>query len=207
MSSFLASVFLSKLFAALSLLGAICSTCVTRYQIKTQKGDLPKDPYVSETLAQNYVLLPLTVLIHALYACICNRQESGHLRQQTWNYDDIVAIIIGFLGVILRAYSMRTLGKYFTFQVGIRKDHKLITCGPYQYVRHPSYTGFILANLALLYFYGIRNRWIWTLLICSSTIKAYARIVNEEKVLKQEFGDQWIKYCRSTPYVLVPGII
>lgn len=36
---------------------------------------------------------------------------------------------------------MEALGNLFTFEVMIRKNHKLITDGPYAYLMHPSYTG------------------------------------------------------------------
>lgn len=40
-----------------------------------------------------------------------------------------------------RLWAMKTLGEFFTFEVVIRKNHQLITTGPYKYLMHPSYTG------------------------------------------------------------------
>lgn len=55
------------------------------------------------------------------------------------------AILIGTtlmcIAAGIRVVSYRYLGPYFTFQLSIKKDHRLITDGPYAIVRHPSYTG------------------------------------------------------------------
>ncbi|GAW00659.1 ICMT-domain-containing protein [Lentinula edodes] len=47
-------------------------------------------------------------------------------------------------------HCYRTLGQLFVFELRIQKDHRLITEGPYAYVRHPSYTGLILTIIALV---------------------------------------------------------
>ncbi|KAF9644887.1 hypothetical protein BDM02DRAFT_829359, partial [Thelephora ganbajun] len=39
----------------------------------------------------------------------------------------------------LRLFSFRTLGRHFTYQLAILPSHKLVTTGPYAYIRHPSY--------------------------------------------------------------------
>ena len=36
---------------------------------------------------------------------------------------------------------MATLGAYFTYQVKIQTDHRLIETGPYRRIRHPGYLG------------------------------------------------------------------
>jgi len=44
-------------------------------------------------------------------------------------------------GLALRWYSIGYLGRYFTVDVSISAEHKLVDSGPYHYVRHPTYTG------------------------------------------------------------------
>lgn len=57
-----------------------------------------------------------------------------------------------FIGTFMSAFGgyirwscYRTLGRFFTFEMSIRDDHKLVTNGPYAWVRHPGYTGVLLA--------------------------------------------------------------
>jgi protein-S-isoprenylcysteine O-methyltransferase Ste14 len=53
--------------------------------------------------------------------------------------------VCGFLLTVLGGYvrfrCYRELGHLFTFEMSIRKDHRLITIGPYSIVRHPGYAG------------------------------------------------------------------
>src|SRR5215471_16918896 len=52
-------------------------------------------------------------------------------------------------GITIRWVAIHTLGKYFTGTVVIKTDHRLIQTGIYKYVRHPAYTGALLAHLGL----------------------------------------------------------
>ncbi|WP_160138710.1 methyltransferase family protein [Chryseobacterium sp. c4a] len=99
-------------------------------------------------------------------------------------------------GFILRVSAIRNLGKFFTMDLSIRKDHQLITTGVYKFIRHPSYTGIIigLAGIGLTL-----NNWIS---LCFGTILFFMafnkRISNEERGLVNCFGDEYIQYQKKT---------
>ncbi|KAL4242329.1 Protein-S-isoprenylcysteine O-methyltransferase, partial [Abortiporus biennis] len=77
--------------------------------------------------------------IHALFyqSCVPNSSISPIGLTPTFL---IGAAFINF-GGYYRLWCYRALGRYFTFQLSIRRDHKLITNGPYAFVRHPAYLG------------------------------------------------------------------
>jgi hypothetical protein len=52
-------------------------------------------------------------------------------------------------GIALRWYSIWYLGRFFTVDVAIAAGHRLIDTGPYRRIRHPAYTGELLAFLGL----------------------------------------------------------
>lgn len=54
------------------------------------------------------------------------------------------------LGGFIRYQCYRELGRLFTFEMAIRKDHRLITSGPYSIVRHPAYTGVLLTVVGIV---------------------------------------------------------
>jgi len=57
--------------------------------------------------------------------------------------------VVILLGVALRWYAIRVLGRFFTRNVAIREDQEIIRAGPYRYVRHPSCSGYLLVALSL----------------------------------------------------------
>ena len=56
-----------------------------------------------------------------------------------------IGLVILLAGLVLRGWSIKTLGTYFTASVKVSPDQPVITAGPYRVLRHPSYTGLLLA--------------------------------------------------------------
>ncbi|KAF8996836.1 hypothetical protein BDQ17DRAFT_904953 [Cyathus striatus] len=109
----------------------------------------------------------------------------------------LLGSLINLIGVLLRIMCFNTLGRFFTFEVGLHKDHELITSGPYKVVRHPSYTGVLLIYIGCL-FVLYSCAWIPTFgwaavlgVICLSISIAFRRVVVEDEMLKKEFGAEW----------------
>src|SRR5437763_11578167 len=58
-------------------------------------------------------------------------------------------VVLFIAGLLLRWWAIITLGRFFTVDVTIEKDHELVERGPFRMVRHPSYTGVLLAFVGL----------------------------------------------------------
>jgi protein-S-isoprenylcysteine O-methyltransferase Ste14 len=117
-----------------------------------------------------------------------------------------VALIAGgfmyFSGIGLTLWGRQALGKYHnvstTLGVQLFADHKLITTGPFAYVRHPMYLGFWMAVLGGLLLY---RTWTMALfLLCAPVFIKRAR--REEEALVTEFGDEYEAYRRRVPAFL-----
>ena len=114
-----------------------------------------------------------------------------------------LAVLLEIGGVALRIWAIRHLGRFFTVDVGIQHGHEVIQDGPYRFVRHPSYSGSVLAlaGLGCLTF-----NWLGLILIVVCTLWAYAlRIPVEEKVLFAEFGQKYADYAARTKR-LIPWV-
>jgi protein-S-isoprenylcysteine O-methyltransferase len=106
-------------------------------------------------------------------------------------------------GIALRWYAIVYLGRFFTVNVAIAADHRLIDSGPYRYVRHPSYTGALMAFLGLGLTLG---NWASLALLLAAPLLVFQRRMNvEESALIQAFGAQYQDYMRRTKRLL-PGI-
>ena len=106
-------------------------------------------------------------------------------------------------GLALRWYAIVHLGRFFTVNVSIAADHRLIDTGPYRIVRHPSYTGALMAFLGL----GLCiANWASLLSLLVPICLVFLRRIHvEEAVLLQALGDQYRDYMRRTKR-LIPAL-
>ena len=115
----------------------------------------------------------------------------------------ISGIAVMLLGTALRWASILTLKNYFTVNVTILENHKIVRHGLYKYLRHPSYTGLLLRYLGIGL--GMGN-WLSVVLIFLPLLGAVLyRIRVEERALKQAFGRQYEEYAKNTVR-LIPGV-
>jgi protein-S-isoprenylcysteine O-methyltransferase len=115
----------------------------------------------------------------------------------------MAGIVLILAGIALRWFAIYWLGRWFTVNVAIAADQQLIDTGPYRYVRHPSYTGALLAFLGI----GLCIGKIISLLIIMLPVVAVFswRIHVEEAVLAHAFGARWQAYAARTRR-LIPGV-
>lgn len=112
-------------------------------------------------------------------------------------------VVLFALGIALRWYSILHLGRFFTVDVAIAADHRVVDDGPYRWVRHPSYSGAILAFAG----YGICvGNWLSLALVVVPVSWAFVRRIEvEEEALTAALGEAYRAYAARTRR-LVPGI-
>ncbi|MDQ2825318.1 MAG: isoprenylcysteine carboxylmethyltransferase family protein [Verrucomicrobiota bacterium] len=108
----------------------------------------------------------------------------------------LIGLVLFVGGIILRWYSIVHLGRFFTVDVSIAKEHRVVDSGPYRFIRHPSYTG------ALLAFAGIGlslGNWLSIVFMTLPITFAFLwRIRIEERALIDALGDDYRVYLRRT---------
>jgi protein-S-isoprenylcysteine O-methyltransferase len=113
-----------------------------------------------------------------------------------------LVLLLGGLG--FRWVSILTLGRLFTVDVAIHKDHPLVETGLYRYIRHPSYAGLLLAFLGLGVYFA---NWLSIVaLLVPITLAVVNRVVKEERVLLASLGAPYAAYCERTKR-LIPGVL
>jgi protein-S-isoprenylcysteine O-methyltransferase Ste14 len=115
----------------------------------------------------------------------------------------ILGLSVAWLGMAVRAWSVRALGEFFTVDVTVAADQRVIDDGPYALVRHPSYTGMLMAILG----FGIAlDSWGAVAAALFLPLAAVViRIRHEETMLRRELGEPYEAYAKRTAR-LVPGI-
>jgi len=107
-----------------------------------------------------------------------------------------LGIFFIILGVALRWYAIRTLGRFFTRDVAVSPDQQVVQRGPYRLIRHPAYSGTFLTMLGV----GLAMaNWasLVALLVCVFAGHFY-RVRIEEKALIHTLGQPYIEYMRRT---------
>jgi protein-S-isoprenylcysteine O-methyltransferase len=116
----------------------------------------------------------------------------------------LLALVLILAGLAVRWLAILTLGRFFTVDVAIQTDHRVVQAGPYRFVRHPSYSGLLLAFLGLGVFFG---NWLsLVVLLVPITLAVVNRVVKEERLLLAALGASYAEYCAHTKR-FIPGIL
>jgi protein-S-isoprenylcysteine O-methyltransferase len=120
----------------------------------------------------------------------------------------ILGIGLGLLlaGLALRLTAILTLRRFFTTRVTIHHEHELIRHGVYRRVRHPSYTGLLMAFLGMGLAFVAYGCWLSFFALLAPVLAALGyRISVEERAMREAFGAAYVEYCRRTNR-LVPWV-
>ncbi|KAF7791498.1 hypothetical protein EIP86_002514 [Pleurotus ostreatoroseus] len=110
------------------------------------------------------------------------------------------------------------MDRFFTWDLAIKDDHKLITSGPYSVVRHPGYIAAAMIGVGTLLCHfgtgswfisygGLETFWgkifafAWSSLVVFTPTMLCSRVNVEDEVLHKQFGKIWEDYARRTPYL------
>ena len=140
------------------------------------------------------IFLQFASIILAFLSIPNNIWRIGHL--QISIACNVIGICLLFIGLSIRIFSMNKLGKYYSTLLFTNEDHKLITTGIYKYIRHPIYLG------DMLFYFGIgislSNYIIILVLLLSSSTAYIIRMNQEEKMMIEGFGNEYVVYCSKT---------
>jgi protein-S-isoprenylcysteine O-methyltransferase Ste14 len=104
--------------------------------------------------------------------------------------------LVGLVALITFFWVLRSLGQNFSTSLTINKDQTLVTRGPYQWVRHPMYTSFVL--LWVGYFLLSANWFIGLTGVLGFVWAIVVRTPKEEQMMINRFGDEYISYIKRT---------
>lgn len=111
----------------------------------------------------------------------------------------IGGVVFTYLGLPLTIWSRARLGRYWSGVVALKQDHRLIQAGPYRVVRHPLYSGIILAAIGMVFCVTTWSSLLGTaaLLTCFER-----RAHKEDALLASEFGAEFEAYRQRTGRLL-----
>jgi protein-S-isoprenylcysteine O-methyltransferase Ste14 len=130
------------------------------------------------------------------------RSRSGELT--LWRTPDVIAwamVGLAIAGFLFTWWARIHLGRLWSSSVSRKAEHHIVDTGPYRIVRHPIYTGIILASAATALQRGTAQAWLGMSVM---TLGWYIKARLEERFLRDELGaDAYGAYARRVP-MLVP---
>ncbi|KAJ6570336.1 hypothetical protein B0H10DRAFT_2108532 [Mycena sp. CBHHK59/15] len=135
----------------------------------------------------------------------------------------VLGVVAVVFGASIRLSCFRALGAFFTFELSIHPQHRLITSGLYSYVRHPAYTGSLMIIAGLAFSHLSPGSWLWEcgplhLAPCSGPLVGavwwlwtlgigLSRVEAEDKQMRALFPQEWDAYAEKAPWWFIPRVV
>jgi len=111
----------------------------------------------------------------------------------------ILGVVLTWLGIALAIWARYHLGQYWSARVTIKEDHQLIRSGPYAQLRHPIYSGILLATIGTALTIGEWGCLLGIVLVLTGfSLKA----MKEENMLAEQFGGAFEEHRKHTGFLI-----
>ena len=145
-------------------------------------------------------VLPLILAVGLLWS---DRVPVAFLNERAYPWapwEFWIGVLMTALGLLFTVWARVYLGRNWSAVVTIKRGHELIDTGPYSLVRHPIYTGLLVAFVGSAI---ARGEWRGVLAVLITWAALWRKLRFEEGWMIQRFGEQYIAYSRRVP-ALVP---
>lgn len=112
-----------------------------------------------------------------------------------------IGVVLCSAGISFAIWARIHLGANWSYIPAVKEGHELITSGPYRIVRHPIYTGILVAMLGS----ALVSGWPWLIILIFIGVMFVWRVKVEEELMTQLFPQQYPEYKKGTK-ALIPLI-
>jgi len=153
----------------------------------------------AESVAQRLLtILPMVLAFELLFS---RSLRIWPLRLRFLPAEDWIAwsgVALTSVGVAVAIWARYCIGQYWSARVTLKEGHRLIRSGPYAFVRHPIYTGMLLAAMGTALVIG---EWRGVLAVVVILAAHSHKALREERLMTAEFGEEYASYRRSTGFL------
>jgi protein-S-isoprenylcysteine O-methyltransferase Ste14 len=114
----------------------------------------------------------------------------------------LLGVILCGAGIAFAIWARVYLGRNWGMPMTLREKPELVTSGPYKFVRHPIYTGFLLAMIGTI----LTDGWIWFVILIIAGIYFIYSAKTEEKMMAVQFPNEYPEYMKRTK-MLIPFVL
>jgi protein-S-isoprenylcysteine O-methyltransferase Ste14 len=149
----------------------------------------------SRELRIRAVVVVLAILLLRLGAF----QNNG-LNSEAWRAG--LGLVLFAVGLWFAIWARIHIGRNWGTPMSQKDDPELVTSGPYQLVRHPIYSGILVAGVGT----AVALSWAWLIAVALAGVYFVYSATIEERNLTEQFPESYPAYRRSTK-MLVPFIL
>lgn len=137
------------------------------------------------------------VVVLAIFLLRVGAFRGGGLNSDLWRAG--IGLVLFALGLGFAIWGRLNIGRNWGTPMSRKDEPELVTSGPYRLVRHPIYSGILLAGLGT----AVSLSWLWLIALALVGISFVYSATVEERYLTEQFPDTYPTYKRSTK-MLVP---
>jgi len=110
-----------------------------------------------------------------------------------------LGVVFTWSGIALAIWARYHLAENWSARITIKEDHQLIRTGPYTHLRHPIYSGLVLATIGSAL---VIDEWRCALGLCFVVAGYCFKAKKEEAMLSQQFGDAFREHQKHTGFLI-----
>jgi protein-S-isoprenylcysteine O-methyltransferase Ste14 len=151
-------------------------------------------------------LMQMSVILLVLLPFVVEGRRAGLMYRHLYPHGLFIqyfGVLLMLLGLGFAVWARFVLGRNWSGIVTVKEDHTLITAGPYAWVRHPIYTGILLALLGTAFALGTILNLVE---VPAVAFALWLKLRTEEKFMLETFGEQYTAYGRRVK-ALIPHVI
>jgi protein-S-isoprenylcysteine O-methyltransferase Ste14 len=172
--------------------------CIHMVITTNNRQNRPKTKIQTDRTRILMALMQFTVFLLAILTIPGNYYQIGNIGFSL--FINLAGLLLMVVGLGIRIFSMRALGKYYSTILFVEKGQPLMTNGIYGIVRHPIYLGDLILYLSL----GLAMGNLLFLVITDMMVIPLfsIRMSVEEKMMKRRYGKAYDEYILKTKRIL-----
>ena len=167
-------------------------------------GSIANKPDIRR-MAWGQFLLHCAILAVAFSLFFGRRSLFGALRWHVlpdWRWNDPAGDVLQIAGLAFAIWARLHIGRNWSGSITLKQGHSLVRSGPYALVRHPIYSGLLLAFLGKAVDHGELAGVLGFLILLAEWKR---KSLMEERLMLEQFGDEYRRY-RAEVKGLIPGV-